>query len=218
MQYNTEDFPDDRDFSEISLEGLGSHIFAGEVNEETTREAITFILKANHLFRADKCLNLFINTPGGNVYDGFGLIDIMSMSRLPIKTIGMGNVMSMGVLILCSGTKGKRIMTKNTQVMAHQFYSGTNDKFHEVVAAFKADLYLEQQIREHFKKHTAMSEKQISEIMFGASDKWLTPAECKKFGLVDHVIEELPHFDISIPQVVKQPPVPSSQSSGRRRK
>lgn len=187
------------DFNDISLESFGSHILSTDVDEQSTKTAIEFILKANQIFRDGRDINIFINTVGGGCYDGFALIDIMNVSRLPIKTIGMGNIMSMGVLILSAGEKGKRIMTKNTQVMAHQFYGGTQGKFHEIAAAYKAELYLEQQFISHFKKNSAMTEKQIKDIMFGPSDRWLSPTECKKLGLVDTVIDQLPDFNLAVP-------------------
>ena len=86
-------------------------------------------------------------------------------------------------------------MTKNTQVMAHQFYDSNEGKFHEIASAYKANLYLEKQFMQHFKTHTSMSEKQIKEVLFGPTDRWLSPSECKKFGIIDHVIDELPDFN-----------------------
>jgi ATP-dependent Clp protease protease subunit len=201
------------DFNEISLESLGGHMLFGEVDEISIRHAINFIIKSNMLYRDGRELSLFINTIGGNCYDAFALIDVMDISSLQVRTIGMGNIMSMGVLILCAGSKGQRIMTRNTQVMAHQFYGGVVGKFHELVSAYKAELYLEQQFKTHFLKHTSMTEKQINDVMFGPSDRWLTPAECKKYGIVDHVIDELPAFNLSV-----EVPVPSRGSRSRPRK
>lgn len=198
------------DFNDVSLESFGAHLFFGEVNDESTRLAVEFILKANQIFPSRRDLTLYINSTGGNVGSGFGLIDIMQASRHPIKTIGLGNIMSMGVLMLCSGAKGKRIMTKNTQVMAHQFSDDTGGKFHEIVSIYKAELYMEQQFLQHFKAHTSLNEKQIKDILFGPSDRWLSPSECKKFGIVDHVIDELPIFNID-------PLVPSTLSRSKNR-
>ena len=199
MQKNESLETDIIDFNDISLESLGSHMFFGHVDEDSVKEAITFILKANLIFPGQRDITLYLNTNGGNCYDGFALIDVMDVSRLPVRTVGMGNIVSMGVLLLCGGAKGKRIMTKNTQVMAHQFYGGSEGKFHELVSAYKAELYLEQQFIAHFQRHTNMSEKQIKDIMFGPSDRWLSPSECKKFGIVDHVIDELPEFSLELP-------------------
>lgn len=204
------------DFNDISIESMGGHIIFGDVDEETMKDACAFVLKANQLF-SDKELTLFINTLGGAAYDGFALIDLMNISRLDIKTVGMGCIMSMGVLLLAAGTKGKRILTKNTTVMAHQFSSGSSGKFHELMQSYKADVYLKFQIIQHFKQHTTMTEKQIEDILFGASDRYLTPTECKKFGICDRIVDELPEFNLDLGQQVKRKPVLARAPVSKRR-
>lgn len=193
-----------RDFNDISIEALGAHVLFGYVDPESMRAATTFILKANQIFKPSQELTIFLNTLGGDCYDGFAFIDVMEISRNPIKIVGLGNIVSMGVLILAAGNKGRRVITKNTQVMAHQFSSGTKGKFHEIMADFRAELYLRKQFIEHFKRHSTMNEKQIEEVLFGPSDRWLSPAECKKFGLVDHIVDELPDFSCDLPDQLLQ--------------
>ena len=198
------------DFNDISMETLGCHMLFGDTDEEGVKAATEFILKSNIIFRDNRLLNLFVNTPGGNITDGFALIDVMSASRLQVKTIGIGSVASMGVLILSAGHKGHRTITKNTEVMAHQFYAEHSGKFHELVSVHKAEIYAQHQFIQHFKTHSNMSEKQIKDIVFGTSDNWLSPSECKKYGLVDHVVDELPDFT---PQPVRSVSVRSKRPS-----
>lgn len=93
--------------------------------------------------------------------------------------------------------------------MAHQFSDGMQGKFHELMASFKADLYLKQLFMSHFKRHSTMTDKQIEEVVFGPSDRWLTPTECKKYGMVDHIVDELPEFNLEIPLL----PVRSARKS-----
>jgi ATP-dependent protease ClpP protease subunit len=106
-------------FGAISLDNLGAHLMFGEVNNVTAYETINFIIKSNFMFNPGTTLTLILNTPGGSVSDGFALIDVMGTSRLEISTVGLGQVASMGVLLLSAGTKGKRVLTKNTEIMAH---------------------------------------------------------------------------------------------------
>lgn len=192
------------DFNDISIESLGAHVLFGDVDEETTKEASIFLLKASQLFR-NKELTFFINTCGGHAYDGFALIDLMEICKLPIKTVGLGSVMSMGVYIFAAGTKGRRILTKNTLVMAHQFSGGTHGKYHELIQDHKANEYLRHQTLQHFKRHTTMTEKQIDDILFGASDRYLTPSECKKFGICDQIVDELPDFNVDFSTTARSP-------------
>lgn len=192
------------EFNSTTLESLGCHLIFGEINETSMRDAITFLLKANLLF-TKKELTLYINSTGGNCRDGFALIDLMSVSRLPLNTVSSGSICSMGVLIACAGQKGKRIMTRNTEIMVHQFASESFGKFHELVAQHGAHQYLAHQFVEHFKRHSTMSEKQIKKILFGPSDVWLTPAECKKYGLIDTILDELPLAASDDEQLSRQP-------------
>ena len=92
---------------------------------------------------------------------------------------------------LSAGEKGSRVLTKNTQIMAHQWMSGVEGKFHELMAVTNEHMRLKQMFIDHFKRHSNMTEKQINDVLFSPSDRWLTPQECKKFGLVDHVTEFL---------------------------
>ena len=184
------------DLNDISLESLGSHLLFGEIANDNVKSAISFILKANHLYRDD--ISMIINTVGGSCSDSFALIDIMEASKLDIRTVGLGDIMSMGVLIVSAGTHGKRVMLKNTSAMAHQFSYANDGKYHEIVSTQKAIEYLRKQFIAHFKQHTKMSDRQINDILFGPTDRYLTPTECKKFGIIDHIVDELPDFGMQI--------------------
>lgn len=180
-------------YDQISLESLGSFMLFGDIDGYTAYSACNFIIKANLLQHTSDPLTLLLNTAGGSTNDGFAIIDIMETSRLPIQTIGTGLIASMGLLILSAGKKGSRVLTKNTEVMAHQWsaYGIDGVKFHELVAMSEAHQRLKQTFINHFLRHSNMNEKQINDIVFAPSDRWLTPQECKKYGLIDRVTEFL---------------------------
>jgi ATP-dependent Clp protease protease subunit len=174
-------------FDMISLGSLGSHMLFGEIDEDKSCAAVEFIIKANLLFDSSQDLTLFVNSPGGTVSDGWCIIDAMATSRLDVQTVGIGLVASMGLLITSAGTKGKRILTKNTEIMAHQFHGFIHGKYHDLVATQRFHERLEKQFLDHFKKHSTMTEKQIKDILFSPSDRWLNANEAKKYGLCDIV-------------------------------
>jgi ATP-dependent Clp endopeptidase proteolytic subunit ClpP len=182
----------------ISLESLGSFMLFGPIDGNTAFATCDFVVKANMLQQNADPLTFLINSPGGDVNDGFAIIDIMETSRLPIQTVGTGVIASMALLILATGEKGSRVLTKNTQIMAHQWMSGVEGKFHELMAVTNEHLRLKQMFINHFLRHSTMTEKQINDVLFSPSDRWLTPQECKKYGLVDHVTEFL-----EVPQISK---------------
>jgi len=189
-----------------SLESMGCHMFFGEVNTDSAFSAVEFILKSNLIRTSSEPLTMLINTPGGECAEGFAVIDLMETSRIPIATVGIGTVMSMGVLLLSGGTKGLRTLTKNAEVMAHQFAGYFAGKQHELIATQNAYKMLEARFFRHFLTHSTMTEKQIRDVLFSPSDRYLTPAECKKYGLVDRVVEyfDAPFTQTQLKRVVKR--------------
>ncbi len=176
-------------YDEESLESFGAHMFFGEVDPTTAYACSEFILKSNLYHQHSKPLTIFFNTCGGDCSDGFAVIDVMETSRLPIATVGIGQQASMGVLLLSAGTKGMRTITSNSEVMAHQFSAYFGGKQHELVATQQAYAMLERKFIRHFLRHSTMSEKQIRDVLFSTTDRYLTPVECKKFGLIDKVVD-----------------------------
>lgn len=182
----------------ISLQSLGAYLLFGEIDEGASYRAIEFIIKSNMVLDPNIPLTMFINSPGGAVSDGFAIIDCMKTSRLKIQTVSTGMIASMGVLLAAAGSKGMRVITKNAEVMAHQFSGYMFGKRHELVAQQVAHDRLEKQFIDFFRKNTKMDEKQIRDILFSPSDRWLTPKECVKYGIVDSISEYLvPEGDLS---------------------
>jgi ATP-dependent Clp protease protease subunit len=187
--------PEDQDsaggslYDNLSLESLGVHQFFGEVDGEKAVSACEFILKSNLIQSDLSNLTLILNTVGGECSEGFAVIDMMDASRIPVATVGVGNIMSMGVLMLTAGKHGLRSITKNTDVMAHQFAGYFHGKQHELIATQTSFLMLEERFFRHFLRHSKMTKTQIKDILFSPSDRYLTPAECLKYGLVDRVVD-----------------------------
>lgn len=173
----------------ISLESLGAFMLFGPIDREASHATCSFLIKENLLNDDPEGLTMFINSEGGSVTDGFAIIDVMETSKMPITTVGMGLIASMGLLIFTAGHKGTRTLCKGTEVMAHQFWAAMEGKQHELVAAHAAQVRLERQFIDHYLRHSKMSEKQIKDILFGPTDRYLTPAECVKYGLADLVTE-----------------------------
>jgi ATP-dependent Clp protease protease subunit len=185
----------------ISLPSLGAYMLFGAVDQDTAYEACEFIIKANMLQSTDNPLTFLINSEGGHVNDGFAIIDVMDTSRLPVQTVGTGLIASMALLILAAGHKGTRTITKNTEIMAHQWIGGMEGKFHELMAVTNEHIRVKALFIQHFLRHSSMNEKQINDVLFAPSDRWLTPQECKKFGLCDHVTQFL-----DIPEIRRASP------------
>lgn len=163
-------------------------IFLGdEVNSATANIVIAQLL---HLAYEDpkKDIKLYINSPGGSVYDGLGIIDTMNYIEPDVQTIGIGLQASMGAMLLSAGTKGKRFALPNARIMIHQPSSGTEGKITDQEIALREGVYLKKLLAEMMAKNTGQSLDKIEKDM--DRDNWMSAEEAKKYGIIDEVIGE----------------------------
>lgn len=163
-------------------------IFLGEeVNEHTADIVIAQLL---HLAYADskKDIKLYINSPGGSVYDGFAIYDTIQYITPDVQTIGIGLQASMGAFLLSSGTKGKRFALPNSRIMIHQPSSGTQGKISDQEITLKEGIYLKHRLNEILAKNTG---QKLSKIEKDADrDFWMSADEATAYGLIDDVIKK----------------------------
>jgi ATP-dependent Clp protease protease subunit len=169
----------------FSLESIGSYMYFDDVSQESSKQLIEFILKANFVFTKDTTLTVLINSYGGDVYAGFSAIDVMEVSRLPIQTVGIGAICSMASLIFTAGTPGKRMMSRNSYIMTHQYQEEFGGGYHDFVAMRKTQDDMHRRFVDHFVKRTHMSEKQVKATLLGSTDKWINAKDALKLGLCD---------------------------------
>lgn len=161
-------------------------IFLGEgVNEQTANLVVAQLL---HLAYEDpkEDIKLYINSPGGSVYDGMAIYDTMQYIKPDIQTIGIGLQASMGAFLLSSGTKGKRFALPNSRIMIHQPSSGTKGKITDQEIMLNEGIYLKKVLNKILAKNTGQS---LSKIEKDADrDFWMSANEAKKYGLIDKVL------------------------------
>ncbi len=173
-------------------EGDSKHSFylmMEEISLTTVKSATEWILEANFAEERPEMMNLIITSPGGDLNAAFALIDVMRGSAIPVRTIGLGQIASAGLMIFIAGEKGQRILTPNTSILSHQYSWGAIGKEHELFATVREfDLTTKKMIA-HYKKCSGLDEKKIREILLPPQDVWLSPLEAKKLGLCDDVKE-----------------------------
>jgi ATP-dependent Clp protease protease subunit len=158
-----------------------------DISLTTCKQAVEWILEANFSEERPSMLNLIVCSPGGDLNAAFALVDTMRGSAIPIRTIGLGQIASAGLLIFISGDKGQRILTPNTSILSHQYSWGAFGKEHELFATIKEfDLTTKRMIA-HYKKCTGMAEQNIRDVLLPPQDVWLSAQEAKKHGLCDDV-------------------------------
>ena len=162
-------------------------VFLGEdVNSHTANLVIAQLLYLAHE-DPKKPIKLYINSPGGSVYDGLAIIDTMNYIEPDVETIGIGLQASMGAMLLSCGAKGKRFCLPNARIMIHQPSSGTEGKITDQEIALKEGIYLKQVLAEMMAKNTGKSVKEVEKAM--DRDHWMSAEEAQKFGIIDKVIK-----------------------------
>ena len=162
-------------------------IFLGEdVNSHTANLVVAQLLFLAHE-DPKKSIKLYINSPGGSVYDGLAIIDTMNFIEPDVETIGIGLQASMGAMLLSCGAKGKRYILPNARVMIHQPSSGTEGKITDQEIALKEGIFLKKRLAEIFAKNTGKSLAPVEKDM--DRDNWMSAEEALKYGIVDKVIK-----------------------------
>ncbi len=161
-------------------------IFLGEdVNEHTANVVVAQLL---HLANEDpnKDIHLYINSPGGSVYDGLAIYDTMNFIAPDVATYGIGLQASMGAFLLSSGAKGKRHALPNARVMIHQPSSGTQGKVTDQEISLREALELKERLAKMMAKNTGQKLAKVKADM--ERDFWMSADEAVAYGLVDSVI------------------------------
>ena len=163
-------------------------IFLGEeVNEHTANVVVAQLL---HLANEDpnKDIQLYINSPGGSVYDGLAIYDTIQYIKPDVQTIGIGLQASMGAFLLSSGTKGKRFVLPNSRVMIHQPSSGTQGKVTDQEITLREAIALKEKLAEMMAKNTGQMVAKVKADM--ERDFWMSAEEAVKYGVADEVIKK----------------------------
>ena len=132
---------------------------------------------------------LYINSPGGSVYDAMTIYDTMKYVTNDVQTIGIGIQASAAAFLLSSGTKGKRFLLPNSTVMIHQPSSGTRGKVTDQEIDLKESLRVKHLMEQIMAKNTGQKQSKIHDDM--ERDRWMTADEAKTYGLVDGVIDDI---------------------------
>jgi ATP-dependent Clp protease protease subunit len=134
-----------------------------------------------------KDINIYINSPGGSVTAGLAVYDTMQFLTCDVNTYCIGQAASMGAVLLCGGTKGKRFALPNSNIMIHQVLGGAEGPASDVEIRVKYMLRLKQRLNGIISKHTGRPVEQVEKDC--DRDNFMTSEEAKGYGLVDEVVK-----------------------------
>ncbi|MDZ4695811.1 MAG: ATP-dependent Clp protease proteolytic subunit [Deltaproteobacteria bacterium] len=166
------------------LEDLGILYLSGSLDDHKSEALSKQIIEMN--MRTLDSIQLIINSPGGSVSAGFALLDVMAWSRLPIRTTGLGQIASMGLMVFMAGTPGHRVITSRVSILSHRFSWWAVGNHSELLMQRKEIDLTHQRILAHYRQHTRLkTDDAIQTHLLRDVDSWLTPDEAVKFGIAD---------------------------------
>lgn len=135
-----------------------------------------------------KDIYMYINSPGGVITSGFGIIDTMNYIKPDIATICVGQAASMAAMILSSGTKGKRSALENSRIMIHQPLGGVQGQATDIEIHTKEILFLKDRLNNILSKNTGQTVKSIEKDT--NRDNFMSAEESIKYGLIDEIVNK----------------------------
>ncbi|MEM7796709.1 MAG: ATP-dependent Clp endopeptidase proteolytic subunit ClpP [Cyanobacteria bacterium P01_C01_bin.118] len=171
------------------------------LGQQVTAESANLIVAQMLFLEAEdpeKDIFLYINSPGGSVYDGLGIFDTMNHIKPDVSTICVGLAASMGAFLLSAGTKGKRMSLPNSRIMIHQPLGGAQGQATDIEIQAKEILYIKKTLNDALAEHTEQPIDRITEDT--ERDFFMSPNEAVEYGLIDQVIDR--HAIGSRPTVV----------------
>ncbi len=162
-------------------------VFLGTPVDDMVANAIIAQLLFLQMADPKKDIHLYINSPGGSVTAGLAVYDTMQFLTCYVNTYCIGQAASMGAVLLCGGTKGKRYALPNANIMIHQVLGGAEGPASDVEIRVKYMLKLKLRLNNIISRHTGRSAEQVERDC--DRDYYMSPEEAKEYGLVDEVVK-----------------------------
>jgi ATP-dependent Clp protease protease subunit len=134
-------------------------------------------------------IHVYINSPGGSVTAGLGIYDVMQFVRCPVATYCVGQAASMGAILLCGGTKGKRFSLPHSRIMIHQPWGGAQGTASDMERQVNEILRLKEILYDILQRHTGKNRDQV--VKDADRDFFMSSIQAKEYGLVDEVIDAI---------------------------
>tara|TARA_Y100001972_G_scaffold118931_1_gene159625 strand:+ start:3767 stop:4399 length:633 start_codon:yes stop_codon:yes gene_type:complete len=152
--------------------------------------ALIYMDEINRISEESKPVEFYISTYGGSADDMFGMYDVMRVirERTEIHTVGLGKVMSAGVLLLASGTKGKRCIGKNCRVMVHSVIGGSHGPLHNLINEMDAIEQIQKMYSDALIAETNLTKKDLKKLLEKKVNVYLTAEEAVELGIADIII------------------------------
>ena len=165
-------------------------IFLGEQVTSDTANRIVAQLLFLEAEDPEKDIYMYINSPGGSVYDGLGIFDTMQHVKPDIHTVCVGLAASMGAFLLCAGAKGKRSSLLHSRIMIHQPLGGARGQASDIRIQADEILFIKDKLNKELSDRTGQPIERIREDT--DRDFYMSPSEAIEYGIIDNVFNKRP--------------------------
>ena len=161
-------------------------VFLGEEVNDTTANLIVAQMMFLEAEDPEKDIHFYINSPGGSVTDGFAIYDTMHYVKCDVATYCIGMAASMGAFLLAGGTKGKRFVLPNAEIMIHQPSGGAKGQATEIEIVAKQILRTKERLNKILAENTGQKLEKVAADT--ERDNWMSAEEALEYGIVDKII------------------------------
>ncbi len=180
----------ERAFNPYSLLLQARIIYLGTQVDDDASNAIVSLLLYLGWENPEEDIHLYINSPGGSVLDGMAIYDTMQLIKPDVSTVCIGKAASMGAVLLSGGAKGKRYCTRNSTVLIHQVMGGIQGSASDIEITAHEILRLRQRLNTILSENCDQPFDRVSRD--SDRDFWMDAETAVEYGIVDHVLTELP--------------------------
>lgn len=164
-------------------------IFVGTPIDDNIANIVIAELLFLQMDDPNKDIDIYINTPGGSVTSGLAIYDTMQFVKPDVNTYCVGQASSMGAVLLCAGTKGKRFALPHSRIMVHQPWGGVQGAATDIHIQANEILRLKEKLEDILVKHTGQTVEKIRTDT--DRDFFMSADEAKDYGIVDTVISDI---------------------------
>ena len=170
-------------FSRLMMDRI---IFMGTAIDDYTANVIQAQLLYLDSSEPGKDISIYINSPGGSVYAGYGIYDTMQFISSDVSTICTGMAASMASVLLVAGAKGKRCALQHSLVMIHQPLGGVNGQASDIEITAREILKVKKELYTIISTHSGKPYEDVERD--SDRDFWMTAAEAKEYGMIDEIL------------------------------
>jgi len=174
-------------------EAISPICLVGEINDENTSAVISALVMNKVIaekIEEPEPMEFYLNSEGGSAYEMFAIYDVMKsvQDAYPIKTIGIGKIMSAGVLILAAGTKGQRYIGRNSRVMIHNVLSGQQGSITTIQNEFNEVKEIQRMYIAGLVECSNLTERELKKMLSKNQNIYISAEKAIEYGLADHLL------------------------------